>query len=58
MCSIPSKSERKHKVYVFEEDSLAPKITYVKINQKKILNEIKKKITSYFIQNEVNIKQF
>jgi hypothetical protein len=53
MCSIPSKRQR---VYVFEDDSLSPKIIYIKINKQKILNDIKKKLSIYFNYNETLIK--
>ncbi len=53
MISIPSKSQ---KVYVFEEDSLSPKIMYIKINKRKILIDIKKKLSLYFNHNETIIK--
>ena len=52
-----SKGKHKYNLYVFEEDSLIPKKVSVKINEKKILNDINKKLITYFnLHNEVSVK--
>ena len=52
-----SKAKRNYIVYMFEEGSLIPKKVSMKINEKKILNDINKKLMTYFnLHNEVNIK--
>jgi hypothetical protein len=52
-----SKSKRNYVIYTFEEGSLIPKKISVKINEKRILNDINKKLMTYFnLHNEVNIK--
>ena len=52
-----SKAKCNYIVYLFDEDTLEPKKISVKINEKKILNDINKKLIAYFnLNNEVNIK--
>ena len=52
-----SKAKRNYTVYTFEEGSLIPKKVSMKINEKKILNDINKKLMTYFnLHNEVSIK--
>ena len=52
-----SKGKRNCIVYTFDEGSLIPKKVSVKINEKKILNDINKKLITYFnLHNEVSVK--
>lgn len=52
-----SKAKTKYIVYLFDEDTLDPKKISVKINEKKILNDINKKLITYFnLHNEVSVK--
>jgi len=52
-----SNSKDKYIVYLFDEDTLEPKQISIKINEKKILNDINKKLITYFnLHNEVSVK--
>jgi hypothetical protein len=52
-----SKAKRNYTVYTFEEGSLIPKKVSIKINEKRILNDINKKLITYFnLHNEVSVK--
>ena len=52
-----SKAKTKYIVYLFDEDTLDPKKISVKVNEKKILNDINKKLITYFnLHNEVSVK--
>ena len=52
-----SKAKCNYIVYLFDEDTLDPKKISVKINEKKILNDINKKLIAYFnLHNEVSFK--
>lgn len=52
-----SKANSKYIVYLFDEETLEPKQISIKINEKKILNDINKKLITYFnLHNEVSIK--
>lgn len=52
-----SKAKTKYIVYLFDEDTLDPKKISVKVDEKKILNDINKKLITYFnLHNEVSVK--
>jgi len=52
-----SKAKRNYTIYTFEEGSLIPKKISIKIDEKKILNDINKKLIACFnLHNEVSVK--
>ena len=51
------KAKSNYIIYLFDEDTLDPKKISVKVNEKKILNDINKKLITYFnLHNEVSVK--